>query len=152
MVSAVADLIGILDLEPLEVNLFRGRSPQSSWQRVFGGQTPRDLGQSGVQALKRRRFVVERLDADPADAAAIHFFNREAAIPVVNRFAGLGDVTEAHEDKSGQSFHASFSGQVPLHLRFKISQIYTSIKQEHARGGADQGASGIIELVFQFSG
>ena len=36
MASAVQDLIGILDLEPLEVNLFRGRSPQSSWQRVFG--------------------------------------------------------------------------------------------------------------------
>src|SRR6478672_806604 len=36
--SAVQDLLDILDLEPLEVNLFRGRSPQSGWQRVFGGQ------------------------------------------------------------------------------------------------------------------
>ncbi|WP_204310718.1 acyl-CoA thioesterase, partial [Escherichia coli] len=31
--------LGILDLEKLEDNLFRGRSPQTDWQRVFGGQT-----------------------------------------------------------------------------------------------------------------
>ena len=38
MSSAVEDLLQLLDLEPLEVNMFRGRSPQSNWQRVFGGQ------------------------------------------------------------------------------------------------------------------
>ena len=38
MATAVQQLVDILDLEQLEVNLFRGRSPQSSWQRVFGGQ------------------------------------------------------------------------------------------------------------------
>ncbi len=37
MSSAVADLLSILDLEGLEHNLFRGRSPQVGWQRVFGG-------------------------------------------------------------------------------------------------------------------
>jgi acyl-CoA thioesterase-2 len=35
--SAIANLLDILDLEPLERNLFRGRSPQVGWQRVFGG-------------------------------------------------------------------------------------------------------------------
>src|SRR5262249_16894948 len=39
--GAVRELLEILDLEPLEVNLFRGRSPQSRWQRVFGGQVIR---------------------------------------------------------------------------------------------------------------
>ncbi len=38
MSSAVQDLLDVLKLEPLEVNLFRGRSPQVGWQRVFGGQ------------------------------------------------------------------------------------------------------------------
>jgi len=47
MSQAVADLLGILDLEPLEVNLFRGRSPQTGWQRVFGGQV---IGQALVAA------------------------------------------------------------------------------------------------------
>jgi acyl-CoA thioesterase-2 len=49
MSSAVADLISLLDLEPLEVNLFRGRSPQTSWQRVFGGQV---IGQALVAAVR----------------------------------------------------------------------------------------------------
>jgi acyl-CoA thioesterase-2 len=40
-------LITLLDLEQIEVNLFRGRSPQDGWQRVFGGQV---LGQALVAA------------------------------------------------------------------------------------------------------
>jgi len=32
------DLLGLLDLEPIEVNLFRGRSPEVTWGRIFGGQ------------------------------------------------------------------------------------------------------------------
>ena len=49
MASAVSDLLQILDLEPLEVNLFRGRSPQSGWQRVYGGQV---IGQALVAAVR----------------------------------------------------------------------------------------------------
>jgi len=49
MSSALADLLTILDLEPIEVNLFRGRSPQTGWQRVFGGQV---IGQALVAALR----------------------------------------------------------------------------------------------------
>ena len=41
--------LDILDLEPLEVNLFRGRSPQVGWQRVFGGQV---IGQALVAAVR----------------------------------------------------------------------------------------------------
>ncbi|MCW6507257.1 acyl-CoA thioesterase II [Lichenifustis flavocetrariae] len=37
MSFSVADLVGILDLEQLEDNIYRGRSPQVGWQRVFGG-------------------------------------------------------------------------------------------------------------------
>jgi len=36
--TPLAGLLALLDLENLEVNLFRGRSPQEGWQRVFGGQ------------------------------------------------------------------------------------------------------------------
>jgi acyl-CoA thioesterase-2 len=32
------ELLGILDLEPIEENIFRGRSPDETVQRVFGGQ------------------------------------------------------------------------------------------------------------------
>ena len=49
MSSAVETLLSILDLEPLEHNLFRGRSPQVGWQRVFGGQV---IGQALVAAAR----------------------------------------------------------------------------------------------------
>ncbi|MFL1876387.1 acyl-CoA thioesterase II [Hansschlegelia beijingensis] len=47
--SAISQLLDILDLEPLERNLFRGRSPQTGWQRVFGGQV---IGQALVAATR----------------------------------------------------------------------------------------------------
>ncbi|MCG8562856.1 MAG: acyl-CoA thioesterase II [Hyphomicrobiales bacterium] len=49
MTSAVKTLLSILDLETLEHNLFRGRSPQAGWQRVFGGQV---IGQALVAAAR----------------------------------------------------------------------------------------------------
>ncbi len=49
MSEAVSALLKVLDLEPLEVNLFRGRSPQTGWQRVFGGQV---IGQALVAATR----------------------------------------------------------------------------------------------------
>jgi acyl-CoA thioesterase-2 len=41
------DLVDLLDLEPIEVNIFRGRSPDENRQRVFGGQV---AGQALVAA------------------------------------------------------------------------------------------------------
>src|SRR5205085_435829 len=49
MSSAINDVLDILNLERLEVNLFRGRSPQAGWQRVFGGQV---IGQALVAACR----------------------------------------------------------------------------------------------------
>ena len=46
---APTDLLAILGLEQLEVNLFRGTSPPSHMQRVFGGQV---LGQALVAATR----------------------------------------------------------------------------------------------------
>lgn len=45
MSHGVDDLLEILDLETLEHNLFRGKSPSVGWQRVFGGQV---IGQALV--------------------------------------------------------------------------------------------------------
>ena len=49
MSAAVERLLKILDLERLEVNLFRGESPKDGWQRVFGGQV---IGQALVAACR----------------------------------------------------------------------------------------------------
>jgi acyl-CoA thioesterase-2 len=49
MSSAVQDLLDVLNLEPLDENLYRGNSPQVGWQRVFGGQV---IGQALVAACR----------------------------------------------------------------------------------------------------
>jgi acyl-CoA thioesterase II len=47
--AAVDALVELLDLEPIEVNLFRGVSPDEDRQRVFGGQV---AGQALVAAAR----------------------------------------------------------------------------------------------------
>lgn len=49
MSTAIEKLLSLLDLETLELNLFRGNSPQDGWQRVFGGQV---IGQALVAASR----------------------------------------------------------------------------------------------------
>ncbi|HEX6420599.1 MAG TPA: acyl-CoA thioesterase II [Acidimicrobiales bacterium] len=47
--DAVDALVEVLDLEPIEVNIFRGVSPQEDRQRIFGGQV---AGQALVAAAR----------------------------------------------------------------------------------------------------
>lgn len=47
--TALNNLLKILDLEQLDDNLFRGMSPQDGWQRVYGGQV---LGQALMAAIR----------------------------------------------------------------------------------------------------
>src|SRR5258706_3190279 len=47
--TALDDLVTLLDLEAIEVNIFRGRSPDENRQRVFGGQV---AGQALVAATR----------------------------------------------------------------------------------------------------
>ncbi len=74
MSSAVQDLLTVLDLEQLEVNLFRGRSPQAGWQRVFGGQV---IGQALVAATR----TVEGLS--PHSMHAYFLLAGDPKVPIV---------------------------------------------------------------------
>jgi acyl-CoA thioesterase-2 len=49
MSDALTDLVELLDLEPIEVNIFRGTQPDEDRQRVFGGQV---AGQALVAAAR----------------------------------------------------------------------------------------------------
>ncbi|MGI8725238.1 MAG: acyl-CoA thioesterase II [Methyloceanibacter sp.] len=71
MSQALDQLLAILDLEPLERNLFRGLSPQVGWQRVFGGQV---IGQALVAAC---RTVEDRT------AHSLHAYFMRAGDPAV---------------------------------------------------------------------
>lgn len=75
MSSAMQGLISILDLETLERNLFRGRSPQTGWQRVFGGQV---IAQALVAANRT-------VDADRHVHSLHCYFMRpgDPAVPII---------------------------------------------------------------------
>jgi len=49
MNGPIKEVLDLLDLEGIEVNIFRGTSPKDRWQRVFGGQV---LGQALVAATR----------------------------------------------------------------------------------------------------
>src|SRR6266568_9497723 len=112
MASAVQDLIDLLDLEPLELNLFRGRSPQSSWQRVFGGQV---IGQALVAACR----TVENVTARPPHSLHAYFLiGGDPKVPIIY---------EVDRIRDGRSFttrrvvaiqhgHAIFSMAVSFHV------------------------------------
>ncbi|MBZ9695964.1 MULTISPECIES: acyl-CoA thioesterase II [unclassified Mesorhizobium] len=57
MTAAIDELLRILDLEKLEHNLYRGRSPQVEWQRVFGGQTIAQALVAAQRTVEPDRFV-----------------------------------------------------------------------------------------------
>jgi acyl-CoA thioesterase II len=76
MPSAVQDLLAILDLEQLEVNLFRGRSPQVGWQRVFGGQV---IGQALVAACR----TVDVTGRPPHSLHAYFLLTGDPKVPII---------------------------------------------------------------------
>ena len=47
--TAMQGMLATLDLEAIEMNIFRGNSPQVGWQRVFGGQV---IGQALMAAQR----------------------------------------------------------------------------------------------------
>jgi acyl-CoA thioesterase-2 len=74
--SAVDDLITLLDLEPIEVNMFRGVSPDVKQQRVFGGQV---AGQALVAAART-------VDRDGSSVHSLHaYFLRpgDPSVPIL---------------------------------------------------------------------
>src|SRR5262249_58035052 len=82
MSKGLIDLISILDLEPIEVNLFRGNSRKTSWQRVFGGQV---IGQAMVAAC---RTVEGRL---PHSLHWYFILPRDPQIPIIYQLESLRD-------------------------------------------------------------
>src|SRR5271154_2215021 len=112
MSSAIQDVLAILDLETLEVNLFRGRSPQSRWQRVFGGQV---IGQALVAACRTVDDVAMR---PPHSLHAYFLLGGDPKVPIIY---------EVDRIRDGRSFttrrviaiqhgHAIFSMSVSFHV------------------------------------
>jgi acyl-CoA thioesterase-2 len=82
MSRGLIDLISILDLEPLEENLFRGISPKTDWQRVFGGQV---IGQALVASC---RTVDSRM---PHSLHCYFILPGDPNVPIIYEVARLRD-------------------------------------------------------------
>jgi acyl-CoA thioesterase II len=107
--TPVEQLIALLDLDPIEVNIFRGVSPKDRSQRVFGGQV---LGQALVAAT---RTVEDRF---------CHSLHAYFLVPGDPRVPILYEVDRSRDGKSFSSrrvvaiqhgrqiFHMSVSFQV----------------------------------------
>jgi len=112
MSIAIRDVVAILDLEPLEVNLFRGRSPQSNWQRVFGGQV---IGQALVAACRTVEDVATR---PPHSLHAYFLLGGDPNVPIVYEVDRIRDgksfttrrVTAVQHGRAIFSMEVSFHG------------------------------------------
>ncbi len=112
MTNAVDVLLDTLDLEPLEHNLFRGRSPQVGWQRVFGGQV---IGQALVAACR----TVE--DRQPHSLHAYFLLPGDPAVPIIYEVDRIRDgrsfttrrVVAIQHGAAIFSMSASFHGDEP---------------------------------------
>ena len=107
--TAVGQLLDILDLEPIEHNLFRGRGPAEGWQRVYGGQV---LGQALVAAV---RTVPE--DRVAHSAHAYFLLAGDPTVPIVydvERIRDGGSFT-TRRVKAIQHGRAMFAMSVSFH-------------------------------------
>jgi acyl-CoA thioesterase-2 len=107
----VDELLDLLDLEPLEVDLFRGRQPETSLQRVFGGQV-------AAQALRAACNTVD----EPLRVHSLHsYFLRpgDPSVPIVYDIERIRDgrsfaTRRAEARQHGKPiFYLTASFQVP---------------------------------------
>ncbi|KAA0077888.1 acyl-CoA thioesterase II [Tardiphaga sp. P9-11] len=108
MSKSLIDLIDILDLETIEVNMFRGRSPKTRWQRVFGGQV---IGQAMVASC---RTVEGRM---PHSLHCYFILPGDPQIPIVYEVERLrdGKSYSTRRVTAIQHGHAIFSMMVSFH-------------------------------------
>ena len=112
--AAVDDLIQLLDLEPIEVNIFRGVSPDVKQQRVFGGQV---AGQALVAAAR----TVVRDDSSVHSLHAYFLRPGDPAVPILYEVDRIRDAFVHHAARGAVStdahLHLSASFHFPRRVR-----------------------------------
>jgi acyl-CoA thioesterase-2 len=88
MSDALANLLATLDLEKLEENLFRGRSPQVGWQRVFGGQV---IGQALVAARRTVENEASGAARHPHSMHAYFLLEGDPSVPILYEVERIRD-------------------------------------------------------------
>lgn len=104
------ELLEILDLERLEHNLYRGRSPQVGWQRVFGGQV-----------ISQALVAAQRTVAEERAVHSLHCYFMlpgDPAVPIVYQVDRLrdGGSFSTRRVTAIQHGHAIFSLECSFHV------------------------------------
>ncbi len=118
MSQAVADLLNILALEKIEENLYRGRSPQVGWQRVFGGLVI-------AQALVAAQCTVE--DAAAHSLHGYFLVGGDPAVPIVYQVERLRD----GRSFSARRCHAIQHGRVIFALVASFHNAESGFEHAH---------------------
>jgi acyl-CoA thioesterase-2 len=143
MSRAVDDLLAILDLEPLERNLFRGRSPQVGWQRVFGGQV---IGQALVAAC---RTVEGRA---PHSLHAYFLLPGDPKVPIIYEVERLRDGRSfaTRRVKAIQHGQAIFSMSASFHVAeagFDHAATMPTVPAPEDLPGESEMKAGVLPLM-----
>jgi acyl-CoA thioesterase II len=111
MPSAIQEVLDVLDLEPIEENLFRGRSPQARWQRVYGGQV---IGQALVAACRTVEDVQRR---PPHSLHAYFMLGGDPKVPIIYEVDRIRDGKSFTTRRvvAVQHGHAIFTMAVSFH-------------------------------------
>ena len=110
MSQALDELLSVLDLEPIEVNIFRGIQPNEDSQRVFGGQV---IAQALVAAMR----TVEK-ERQPHSLHAYFMRPGDPKVPIlyeVDRIRDGGSFT-TRRVVAIQHGRAIFSSSVSFHI------------------------------------
>lgn len=112
-VTAMGEVLSILDVETLEMNLFRGVSPKERSQRVFGGQV---IGQAMVAAAR----TVEEGAARPAHSLHCYFLRPgDPKVPIIYEVDRIRDGRSFTTRRVSAIQHgrAIFTMAVSYHIR-----------------------------------
>src|SRR6266699_2223552 len=111
MSTPIQDLLNVLDLEQLEVNLFRGRSPPTDRTRVYGGQV---IGQALVAAC---RTVEEVASRPPHSLHAYFLLAGDPKVPIIYEVDRIRDGRNFATRRvvAFQHGHAIFSMSASFH-------------------------------------
>ena len=80
-----------------------------------------------------------------------HLDNSVAATLEIDAFANIRNMPKLSQQKAGQRLHAAIARQVPVHLRFQITQVHAAVQVEGLRGHARSAAHAHIELILHLA-
>jgi len=126
-----------------------GRRVFRGWLLVFYVTTCLGVVTGTIGLLRYAMHIAA--DPSAADAVSAHLDNSVAATLEIHAFANIRNMPKLSQQKTGQRLHAAIARQVPMHLRFQITEVYAAVQIEGLRGHAGSAAHAHIELILHLA-